>query len=139
MQQPAAVVACAEMWTYQQAKHGDKRQDMWIWTAVMQETDGRRLMDFEVSDRSENTFERRYARFLAAQQYCSDRYALYAGRFPHTAIRSGKGGPLNRNEGLHSVLRSQLHRLMRRTKGHTKSIEALVCQQLGAKSIIPAR
>ena len=57
--------------------------------------------------------------------------------------KAGKGGPVNWNEGLHSVLRSKLNRLVRRTKGYTKSIETLVysvalaCQQMGAKSIIP--
>ena len=46
----------------------------------------------------------------------------------------GKGGAVNWNEepapgsnrGLHSVWRSKLNRLVRRTKGYTKSIEMLV-------------
>ena len=38
----------------------------------------------------------------------------------------GKGGAVNWNEGLHSVWRGKLNRLMRRTKGYTKSIEMLV-------------
>ena len=38
----------------------------------------------------------------------------------------GKGGAVNWNEGLHSVWRGRLNRLMRRTKGYTKSIEMLV-------------
>ena len=33
---------------------------------------------------------------------------------------------MNRNEGLHSVLRSKLNRLLRRTKGYTKSLATLV-------------
>ena len=37
----------------------------------------------------------------------------------------GKGGAVNRNEGLHSKLRSKLNRLVRRTKGYTKSVEML--------------
>ena len=37
-----------------------------------------------------------------------------------------KGGAVNRNEGLHSVWRGKLNRLMRRTKGYTKSVEMLV-------------
>ena len=53
---PAAVIAYDEMWTYQQARRGDKRQDLWIWTAVVEEPDSRRWADFEVGDRSENTF-----------------------------------------------------------------------------------
>ena len=37
----------------------------------------------------------------------------------------GKGGAVNRNEGLHSKLRSKLNRLARRTKGYAKSVEML--------------
>lgn len=49
----------------------------------------------------------------------------------------GQGGPVNRKEGFHLVLRSILNRLVRRTKGYTKSIAApvysmaLACRQLG--------
>ena len=107
-------------------------------------------MDFEVGDRSANTFERLYARLPEAQQYGSDIIfiiirGVYAAWFPPASHQIGKGGPVNWNEGLHSLLRSKLNRLVRRTKGYTKSIEmlvysvALVCQQLGAKSIIPTR
>ena len=44
-----------------------------------------------------------------------------------------KGGAVNRSEGLHSVWRGKLNRLMRRAKGYTKSVAmlayslALVC------------
>ena len=119
----------------------------------MAETDGRRWVDFEVGDRSENTFERLYARLPEAQQYCSDNNfiirftirAVSAAWFPPGCHQIGQGGPVNWNEGLHSFLRSKLNRLVRRTKGYTKSIEmlvysvALVCQQMAVKSIIPAR
>ena len=54
--QPAAVIAYDEMWTYQQARHGAQRQDLRIWTAVIERTDGRRWADFAVGDRNENTF-----------------------------------------------------------------------------------
>ena len=95
-------------------------------------------------------FLRLYARLPEAQQYCSD-FCQNTGRavdaewLPPAQHRIGKGGPVNWNEGLHSWLRSKLNRLMRRTKGYTKSIEMLVYsvalagQRLGAKSIIPAR
>ena len=33
----------------------------------------------------------------------------------------GKGGAVNRNDGLHSVLRGKLNRLVRRTKGYSKT------------------
>ena len=38
----------------------------------------------------------------------------------------GKCGAVNWNEGLRSMLRGKLNRLVRRTKGYTKSIEMLV-------------
>ena len=95
-------------------------------------------MDFEVGDRSANTFERWYARLPAAQQYCSDIIfiirGVYAAWFPPDSHQIGQGSPVNWNEGLPVVLQSKPNRLVRRTKGYTKSIEllaysvALVCQ-----------
>ena len=38
---PAVVIACDEMWTYRQARWRGKRQDVWVWTAVV-EGDGSR-------------------------------------------------------------------------------------------------
>ena len=38
----------------------------------------------------------------------------------------GQGGAVNRNEGLHSVWRGKWRRLVRRTKGDTKSLAMLV-------------
>ena len=37
----------------------------------------------------------------------------------------GKGGEVNRNEGLHFCLRDKLNRLHRRTKGYSKSVAML--------------
>ena len=105
--QPAAVIAYAEMWTYQRARHGDNRQDLWIWTAVVKEPDGRRWVDFEVGDRS-------------------DAYEVYQSWLPPGNHVVGKGGAVNWNEGPHSWLRSKLNRLGRWTKGYTKSVEMLV-------------
>ena len=90
----------------------------------MVEKDGSRWVDLAVGDRSENTFLRLYDWLPEAAVYCSDRYAVYRW-FPqdrHCGQR--RGGELER--GLHSVLRSRLNRLMRRTKGYTKSIGMLV-------------
>ena len=44
------------MWTCQRARHGKKRREVWIWTAVIELPDGRRCVDFEVGDRSGETF-----------------------------------------------------------------------------------
>ena len=38
----------------------------------------------------------------------------------------GKGGEVNRNEGLHSKLRVKLNRLVRRTRGYSKRLYMLV-------------
>ena len=120
------MIAFDEMWTYQQARHGDKRQDLWIWTAVVEEPAGRLWADFEVGDRSENTFQRRYARLPDAELHRSDAYGVYRSWLPPSSHVVGKGGAVNWNEGLHSWLRSKLNRLGRRTKGYTKSAEMLV-------------
>ena len=133
-QRPAVVVSCDEMWTYRGARHGEQREEWWIWTAVVSEADGSRWVDFEVGDRSEAPFLRLYARLPEAGLYRSDAYSVYAGWFPPDRHVVGKGGAVNWNEGpapgsnrgLHSVWRSKLNRLVRRTKGYTKSIEMLV-------------
>ena len=124
--QPAVAVSCDEMWTYLGARRGDQREERWIWTAVVREIDGRRWVDFEVGDRSETPFMRLYARLPEAGLYRSDAYAVYLGWFPPNRHVVGKGSAVNWNEGLHSVLRGKLNRLMRRTKGYTKSVEMLV-------------
>ena len=139
---PAVVIAWDEMWTYRGARHGEKREDCWIWTAVIQEADGSRWVDFEVGDRSEGPFLRLYERLPEAGLYRSDAYQVYAGWLPPERHVAGKGGAVNWNEGQHSVWRGKLNRLMRRTKGYTKSVEilvyslALVCWQHWLKSNI---
>ena len=44
-----------KMRTCQWARHGKKWQEMWIWTAVIELPDGRRCVDFEVGERSDET------------------------------------------------------------------------------------
>ena len=70
------------MRTYRQARHGDKRQDLWIGTAVVQESDGRRWVDFEDGDRSAAPFLRRYARLPEGEQYRRAAYAVYGSWLP---------------------------------------------------------
>ena len=112
------------------------RRDVWVWTAVVEEEGGRRWVDFEVGDRTEETFLRLYERLPEAKQYRTDAYRVY-GWLPHDRHVVGKGGAVNWNEGLHSRLRSKLNRLIRRTKGYSKSANmlrdsiALVCLRLG--------
>ena len=121
---PAAVIAFDEMWTYRQARRGDKRQDVWVWTAVVAEDDGSRWADFDIGDRSEQAFLRLYERQPAARLYGTDDYRVY-GWLPADRHQVGKGGAVNWNEGLHSRCRGQLNRLHRRTKGYTKSVTML--------------
>ena len=142
--QPAVAVSFDEMWTYRGARRGEKRENCWIWTAVVREIDGGRWVDFEAGDRSEAPFLRLYERLPEAGLYRSDAYAVYQGWLPPERHVIGKGSAVNWNEGLHSAWRGKLNRLMRRTKGYTKSLEmltyslALVCWRQGQKSSIPS-
>ena len=77
--QAAVVVSCDEMWTYLGARRGDKREECWVWTAVIREADGSRWVDFEVGDRSEGPFLRLYERLPEAGLYRSDAYAVQLG------------------------------------------------------------
>ena len=77
--QPAAVIAFVAMWTYQPARHGDQRQDLWLGTAVVAEPAVRRGADFEVGDRSENTFQQRYAHPPGSDLYRIDAYKGRSG------------------------------------------------------------
>ena len=121
---PAAVIAFDEMWTYQQVRRRGKRQDVWVWTAVVAESDGSRWADFEVGDRSAATFLRLYERLPEAKLYCTDSYRVY-GWLPADRHQVGKGGSVNWNEGLHSWCRGKSNRRHRRTKSYTKSVGML--------------
>ena len=68
---------------------------------------------------------RLYRRLPDAALYRSDDYSVYASCLPPERHVAKKGGAVNRNEGLHSVLRGKLNRLMRRTKGYSKSLSML--------------
>ena len=129
------VISFDEMWSYVGARRQGKRRECWVWTAVVEEPDGRRWVDFEVGDRSEATFFRLYERLPEAERYRTDAYQVY-GWLPANRHEVGKGEEVNRNEGLHSRLRDKLNRLHRRTKGYSKGIAmlsdsiALVCVTL---------
>ena len=129
------VISFDEMWSYVGGRRRGKRRECWVWTAVVEEADGQRWVDFEVGDRSEAAFLRLYNRLPEAERYRTDAYQVY-GWLPADRHEVGKGGEVNRNEGLHSRLRDKLNRLHRRTKGYSKSITmlsdsiALVCLRL---------
>ena len=130
------VISFDEMWTYVSVRRGVRRNSVWIWTAVVEDADGSKWMDYEVGGRDESTFLRLFSRLPDAKAYRSDAYEVY-GWLPSDRHVVGKGGEVNRNEGLHSVLRDKLNRLHRKTKGYSKSVGmldaslALVCFKLG--------
>ncbi len=132
----ARVISFDEMWTYVGARRRDKRRSVWIWTAVVEESDGRRWVDFEVGDRGEKPFLRLLERLPDARIYETDAYRVYEW-LPTNRHKVGKYGAVNRNEGQRSVLRGKLSRLVRKTKGYSKSMRmlrdsiALVCLRLG--------
>ena len=72
---PARVISFDEMWTYVGARHGEKRREAWIWTAVVVVADGRRWSCFEVGGRSEETFSKLLSQLPEARRYRSDDYA----------------------------------------------------------------
>ena len=61
----------------------------------------------------------------AAARYNTDQYGVY-NWLPANRPEARKGREINRNEGLHSVLRGKLNRLARKTKGYTKGKEMLI-------------
>ena len=86
---------------------------------MVAEPDGRRWADFEVGGRDAQTFLRLYGRLPAAELYRSDGCRVYDW-LPADRHQAGKGGAVNWNEGLHSLWRGKLNRLVRRTKGYIK-------------------
>ena len=64
--------------------------------------------------------------FLIRKRYRSDDYNVYRW-LPRNLHKVGKGGEVKNeeHEGLHSVLRGKLNRLVRKTKGYSKSVEML--------------
>ncbi len=94
---PASVISFDEMWTYVNVRSGEARNSVFIWTAVVKETDGRRWADYEVGGRDAKTFMRLYRRLPGAGLYRSDDYSVYAFCLPSERHVVGKGGAVNRN------------------------------------------
>ncbi|KJR42895.1 insertion element protein [Candidatus Magnetoovum chiemensis] len=113
-------ISLDEMWTYVGARTGDKRNSVWIWTAVFYDK-----VIFEVGKRDEKTFLNLYDKLPEAKKYYSDGYEVYKSWLPEEKHRGKKSGKTNRNEGIHSFLRDKLSRLRRKTKAYSKSIDML--------------
>ncbi len=78
---------------------------------------------YEVGGRDEAAFVKLYESMHDARLrlYRSGGYNAN-GWLPSDRSKVGKGSEVNRNEGLGSVLRDKLNRLVRKTKGCSKSI-----------------
>ena len=74
---PARVIFLDEMWTCVGVRRGGQRREVWVWTSVVEEGDGRRWVDFQAGDRSEAAFLKLYDRLPEAQRYVSDGYRAY--------------------------------------------------------------
>jgi len=74
-----------------------------------------------VGERGEATFVNLCDRLPPVVSYYSDGHALYQW-LPRTHHNVGKGGKVDRNQGIHPILRDRLYRLQRRTKGYNKSL-----------------
>ena len=51
-------IVIVEIWTYAGARRKEKRNSVWVWSAVIGERDGGRWMDFEVGGRDASTLMR---------------------------------------------------------------------------------
>ena len=70
------VISFDEMWSYAGARRRGKRRECWVWMAAVEEPDGRRWVDFEVGDRSKDTFLRLYG---CLPGVCRQMCRLYSG------------------------------------------------------------
>ena len=79
---------------------------------------------YEVGGRDESAFSRLLDRLPGADRHETDAYPVYEW-LPRDRHVIGKGGAVNRNDGMHFKLRSKLNGLVRRTKGYTKRVQML--------------
>ena len=92
---------------------------------MVEERDGSWWIDFEVVGMDGATFLRLLERLPDAERYETDAYGVHVA-LPVNKHVVGKYGAVNWNDGLHSMLRGKLNRLVRRTKGYTKSVDVPV-------------
>ena len=71
----AGTIAMDEMWTYVNARAEGKRQEVWVWTAVVEELDGSRWEACEVGGHDEAPLLRLMERLPDALRYETDAYA----------------------------------------------------------------
>ena len=71
----AGTIAMDEMWTYVNARAEGKRQEVWVWTAVVEELDGSRWEACEVGVHDEAPLLGLMERLPDALRYETDAYA----------------------------------------------------------------
>ena len=69
----------------------EKRNNLWVWKAVVKERDGSKWMDFEMSGRDEAALLRLLERLPEAERHETDAYGVY-GRCPSNKHAVGKYG-----------------------------------------------
>ena len=118
----ASTIALDEMWTYWGARKAEKRNELWGWTAAVEERNGSKWIDFEVGAETMPHSCALLERLPDTERYETDAYGVYGTLLVNKHV-IGKYGAVNRIEVLHSTLRRKLKRLARRTKGCAKSVD----------------
>ena len=62
---------------YLGTRRKEKRNSVWVWTAVVEERDGSRWMDFEVGGCDEAALLRLLERLPNTERYETDAYGVY--------------------------------------------------------------
>ena len=106
------VISFDEMWTYVGSRREGKRNSVCVgtrvWTAVVEDGGyGSLWHGYEVGGSDEIALVKLYERMPDARLHSSDGYDA-RGWLPSDRRKAGKGGGVNRDEGLGSVLRGRL-------------------------------
>ena len=104
------------MWTYLGIRRGERRQDLWIWTAAVEERDGVRWRMYKVGDMDVSAFSRLLDKLPGADRDETDAYPVYEW-LPRDRHVMGKGRAVNRMKGLRSKLRSKIEQACDAYKG----------------------
>jgi IS1 family transposase len=100
---------------------GRKNNKVWIWTIIVEIENGEIERYIYVGDRSEEILDEILMEMPEAEEYETDGYDVYRKLIKGRHIVR-KGGRVNRNEGFHSVIRSYIASLRRKTKAFMRNI-----------------
>ena len=101
-----------------------KQQQVWIWFAVCRDT--RRLIAFEVGDRSSRTLRRLYGRLKAYRigAFCSDKYLAYREILPWDKLTQSKAQTYT-VESFNANVRHYVARFRRKNRAYSKSLQMI--------------